>query len=134
VTNPEDFDTFWDNAKKELAAVPMDAKMTLLPDRCTEKTNVYHLNLQNNRVGTRVYGILSVPKKKENIRHYSAYQVQACVLITEMSLRPTKKLSRLKSVSTESRSLWTRRFTLDMGQGVLNGYPAYNMDDKDKFY
>ena len=47
VSNPADFDAFWQNAKADLAKVPMDAKMTLMPERCTEKTNVYHVNLQN---------------------------------------------------------------------------------------
>lgn len=64
VDNPSDFDTFWTNAKADLAKIPLDAKMTLLPERCTEKVNVYHVNIQNFRVGARLYGILCVPKKE----------------------------------------------------------------------
>ena len=64
VPTPADFTQFWDQAKSELATVPIDAKMTLLPERCTEKVNVYHVNLQNFRVGSRLYGILCVPKKE----------------------------------------------------------------------
>jgi hypothetical protein len=45
VTRPQDFESFWNNAKAELAQIPLDAKMTLLPDRCTEKVNVYHVNI-----------------------------------------------------------------------------------------
>jgi cephalosporin-C deacetylase len=134
VTNPEDFDTFWDNAKKELAAVPMDAKMTLLPERCTEKTNVYHLNLQNNRVGTRVYGILSVPKKEG--------KYPALLRVPGAGVR-----AYYGDVTTADKEIITLEIGIhgipvimdpsvytDMGAGVLNGYPAYNMDDKDKFY
>ncbi|MBD0353052.1 MAG: acetylxylan esterase, partial [Flavisolibacter sp.] len=63
VANPQDFKQFWDKAKTDLAAVPLDARMTLLPERCTEKVNVYHVNLQN--IGnSRLYGILCVPKKE----------------------------------------------------------------------
>ena len=47
VENPNDFDQFWNKAIADLAKVPMDAKMTLLPEKCTEKVNVYHVNLQN---------------------------------------------------------------------------------------
>ncbi|HWR99721.1 MAG TPA: acetylxylan esterase, partial [Prolixibacteraceae bacterium] len=60
---PADFDQFWDNAKKEASKIPLDVKLTLLPDRCTEKVNVYHANIQNYRIGMRQYGILCIPKK-----------------------------------------------------------------------
>src|SRR5688572_11890955 len=60
VPTPVDFIEFWDKAKSDLATIPIDAKMTLLPERCTEKVNVYHVNIQNFRVGSRLYGILCV--------------------------------------------------------------------------
>ena len=134
VANPEDFDTFWDNAKKELAAVPMDAKMTLLPERCTEKVNVYHLNLQNNRQGVRVYGILSIPKKEG--------KYPALLRVPGAGVR-----AYYGDVTTADKDIITLEIGIhgipvimdpsvytDMGQGLLNGYPAYNMDDRDKFY
>ncbi|MEJ7693868.1 MAG: acetylxylan esterase, partial [Daejeonella sp.] len=55
---PADFVQFWDKAKADLTKIPMDARMTLLPERSTELVNVYHLNVQNFRVGARLYGIL----------------------------------------------------------------------------
>jgi hypothetical protein len=60
---PADFESFWNTAKTEASKVPLDAKMILLPERCTEKVNVYHTNIQNYKTGMRLYGILSVPKK-----------------------------------------------------------------------
>ncbi len=63
-TEPEDFTAFWDKAKAEAAEVPMDARLTLLPERCTETVNVYHVNLQNYQPGTRLYGILCVPRQE----------------------------------------------------------------------
>jgi hypothetical protein len=36
-TLPGDFLDFWNGAKAELAKVPLDARMTLLPERCTGK-------------------------------------------------------------------------------------------------
>ena len=64
IVKPDDFTAFWDNAKAELSKIPMDARMTLIPERCTENVNVYHVNLQNYRFNTRLYGILCVPKKE----------------------------------------------------------------------
>jgi cephalosporin-C deacetylase len=134
VANPQDFDTFWATAKQELAAVPMDAKMTLLPERCTEKVNVYHLNLQNNRKGVRVYGILSIPKKEG--------KYPALLRVPGAGVR-----AYYGDVATAENNIITLEIGihgipvtmdpsvyLDMGQGLLNGYPAYNMDDRDKFY
>ena len=62
VQMPNDFQEFWNKAKADNARIPMDAKLRLLPERCTEKTNVYELNFQNFRTGSRMYGILCVPK------------------------------------------------------------------------
>src|SRR3990170_7084539 len=42
VDNPDNFVQFWEQAKLEASKIPMDAKMTLLPERCNEKVNVYH--------------------------------------------------------------------------------------------
>src|SRR5690606_21820493 len=50
---PADFQAFWDKAKADNKKIPMDAKIRLLPERCTEKTNVYELNFQNFRTGSR---------------------------------------------------------------------------------
>jgi len=63
VKQPSDFRTFWESAKADLAKVPLNPRMTLMPDRCTEKTNVFLVNLQN--IGnSRLYGIVSIPKKE----------------------------------------------------------------------
>ena len=64
IENPADFGQFWDKAKADLSKIPIDARMVLLPERCTENVNVYQVNLQNFRIGSRLYGILCVPKKE----------------------------------------------------------------------
>ena len=69
VKMPQDFNEFWEQAKKELAGFDIDAKVTLQPDLCTSKYNVYHVSLQNIQMPSswrgpsRFYGMLSVPKK-----------------------------------------------------------------------
>jgi cephalosporin-C deacetylase len=134
VENPQDFDAFWDAAKKELAAVPMDAKMTLLPERCTARTNVYHLSLQNNRPGVRMYGILSIPKKEG--------KYPALLRVPGAGVRPY-----YGDVATAEKDIITLEIGIhgipvnmdpsvytDMGAGLLNGYPSYNLDNRDLFY
>lgn len=134
VSNPADFDAFWQNAKADLAKVPMDAKMTLMPERCTEKTNVYHVNLQNYKVGTRLYGILCVPKKEG--------KYPAILQVPGAGVRPyggdisnadkgyiTFQIGIHGIPVTMDPSVYT-----DLGAGVLSGYWNYNMDDKDRFF
>jgi len=66
---PTDFTEFWNQAKAELSQLPIDPKVTLIPEESSGSVNVYHVSLQNIRQGgswqgaSRFYGILSVPKK-----------------------------------------------------------------------
>lgn len=65
-TEPEDFDAFWAKGLAELAAIPAETEMTLLPERCTSKVDVYHVSFRNVGEGWaakgRIYGILCKPK------------------------------------------------------------------------
>jgi cephalosporin-C deacetylase len=134
VANPADFDTFWNNAKADLAKVPIDAKTTLLPERCTEKTNVYHVSLQNTRAGVRVYGILCVPKKEG--------KYPALLQVPGAGARPYGGdiANAEKGIITLQIGIHGVPVTMetsvynDMMASSLNGYWAYNMDDRDRFY
>ena len=63
---PADFDAFWAKAKAELAALPIDARLTPMPEESNDKVEVFHVSLQN--IGTppgrssRYYGVLCVPR------------------------------------------------------------------------
>src|SRR5690606_3153067 len=59
---PDDFWDFWNTAKAEAAKIPLDAKLTLLHERCTEKAAVYQVDIQSFETGARLYGILAKPK------------------------------------------------------------------------
>ena len=134
VENPADFDNFWQKAKEDLAKIPMDAKMTLMPERCTEKTNVYHVNLQNYRLGSRLYGILCVPKKEG--------KYPALLQVPGAGVRAYGG-----DIATAEKGVITFQIGIhgvpvdmnptvytDLGAGSLSGYFNYNMDDKDRFY
>lgn len=134
VENPADFDAFWQTAKTDLAKVPLDAKMTLLPERCTEKVNVYHVNIQNFRVGARLYGILCVPKKEG--------KYPALLHVPGAGVRPYAGdiANAEKGIITLQIGIHGIPVTMDptvyndLGAGAFNGYWAYNMDDRDRFY
>ncbi len=66
-TDPADFDAFWTKAKEDLAKIPLEPRLTLLPDACTDTVNVYHVSFRTlnqtwDRNPSRIYGILTEPK------------------------------------------------------------------------
>lgn len=134
IENPADFVQFWDQAKTELAKIPLDAKMILLPERCTETVNVYQVNLQNYRVGTRVYGILCVPKKEG--------KYPAILKVPGAGIRPYfgDVATAEKGVITLEIGIHGIPVNLDpdvytnLAAGALNGYQNMNLDDRDRYY
>ncbi|MBD2700302.1 acetylxylan esterase [Spirosoma sp. BT702] len=133
VANPADFKAFWDNAKADLAKIPIDARMTLLPERCTELTNVYHLSLQNIN-SSRFYGILCVPKKEG--------KYPAILRVPGAGVRPYAGMiaEAEKGFITLEVGIHGVPVTMDPGvyvdlaRGPLNGYQAANLDDRDRYY
>ena len=134
VQNPSDFVQFWEKAKKELSEIPLDARMTLLPDRCTETVNVYHVNIQNYRIGARLYGILCVPKKEG--------KYPALLRVPGAGIRPYAGdiANAENGIITLEIGIHGIPVNLDpsvynnLGVGALNGYPSFNLDNKDRYY
>jgi cephalosporin-C deacetylase len=133
VTMPNDFDSFWSNAKNELAQIPLDARITLLPERCTEKVNVYHVNIQNYG-NSRLFGILCVPK--------APGKYPAILHVPGAGVRPYNG-----DVATAEKGFITLEIGIhgipvtmdqsvydDLGKGALSNYWNYNMDNRDRFY
>ena len=134
VENPADFADFWNKAKQEASQIPIDAEMTLLPDRCTEKVNVYHVSLQNFRNRSRIFGILSMPKKEgkypallkvpgAGVRPYGADvgTAEQGIIVLEIGIHGVPV--------TMDQEVYG-----DLGSSALNGYWMYNMDHRDRYY
>ncbi|MDR2037704.1 MAG: acetylxylan esterase [Bacteroidales bacterium] len=132
-TLPSDFIGFWDKAKSDLAKIPMDARLTLIPERCTEKVNVYHVNLQNFKY-SRLYGILCVPK--------APGKYPAILKVPGAGVRPY-----YGDVGSAERGAITFEIGIHgipvnmeatlydaLRRGALDGYWGYNLDDKDRYY
>jgi cephalosporin-C deacetylase len=133
IQNPDDFQEFWEKAKTANAKIPMDARMTLLPDKCTENVNVYHVNLQNFALNSRLYGILSVPKKEgkypailivpgAGIRAYNGdiATAEQGIITFEIGIHGIPVIMP-PQYYTDFSATWGRYFT-------------YNVDDKDLYY
>ena len=136
VENPADFQAFWDAGKAELAKIPLDARMTLMPERCTEKVNVYHVNLQNwaYNSNSRLYGILCVPK--------AAGKFPALLQVPGAGVRPYGGdiANAEQGVVTFQIGIHGVPVNMDpavyvnLSAGPLAGYPMFNLDDRDRYY
>ena len=135
VITPTDFRAFWDGAKAELAKLPIDARMTLLPERCTEKVNVYHVNLQNWGSGTsRLYGILCVPKGEGKF--------PALLQVPGAGVRPYGGdiANAERGVVTFQIGIHGIPVNMDpsvytsLAGGAIQNYPMANLDDRDRYY
>jgi cephalosporin-C deacetylase-like acetyl esterase len=131
---PNDFNSFWNQAKKELAAIPLDARITLMPQRCTGKVNVYQVNLQNYPGNNRLYGILCVPKKEG--------KYPALLNVPGAGVWPYAGNIEMAEKGLITFEIGIHGIPLDMdtgvysnlGWGALRGYMNYNLDDRDRFY
>lgn len=131
---PVDFTQFWEGAKTELAKMPLDARMTLLPERCTENVNVYQVNIQNFRPGARLYGILCIPKKEG--------KYPALLKVPGAGIRPYYGDIAMaeKGIITLEIGIHGIPVTMDIGvyndlsAGGLSQYFSFNLDDKNRFY
>ena len=132
--NPKDFDEFWQNTLAEARKTPLEAKRRLLPERSTEKVNVYEVSFQNIRQGSRTYGILCVPVKPgkypallrvpgAGVRPYQGdvWTAEQGAITLEIGIHGVPV--------TMAQSVYD-----DMFNGCLNGYWDYNMNDRDNCY
>ena len=74
--SPADFDEFWSSARARLAReVPLDAQMTRVPERSTDKFDFYRISFAT--FGRRVHGYMSVPTDRSKAPFPVDFEVSA---------------------------------------------------------
>lgn len=141
VTEPKDFDQFWDDGKATLAKIPLEPRMELLPSYSTPNVDVYHVSFQTVGTGfsriSRIYGILAVPKPKAG-----AAKFPALLNVPGAGVRPYRGL-----IAPAERGIITLQIGIhgmpvtfdqsvydDLRNGPLNRYMLYNLDDRETYY
>lgn len=131
-TLPADFQAFWEKGKQELAKVEMKPVMKLMPERCTDKVDVYHVGINN--IKGKIYGILCRPKAEG--------KYPAILHVPGAGIRPY-----FGDVAGAEQGFITFQIGIhgipvnldpgvynDLAAGALDGYPTFNLDDKDFYY
>jgi cephalosporin-C deacetylase-like acetyl esterase len=129
---PGDFWEFWNSNKSELAEIPMNPVLTLLPGRCTDKSDVYHVQLDN--VSGKIYGILCKPKQEG--------KYPAILHVPGAGIRPYHGAVWEADAGFVSFTIGIHGIPVnldpvvysDLMKGALNGYWKNNLDDKDQYY
>lgn len=132
-TEPDDFIEFWDKAKAENAKIPLDAEMTLLPDKCTADVDVYHVGVRNYNSTAKVYGILCMPKGEGPF--------PALLRVPGAGIRPYNGDTGTASKGIITFEIGIHGVPVTMDQevytdlrGALNSYYMTNLDDRDQYY
>ena len=133
VTDPADFNSFWDSSKKALATIPMDSRVTLMPERSTDLVNVYHVSFQNIN-NSRVYGILCVPTKPG--------KYPAILRVPGAGIRPYSGDVRNAAKGFITLEIGIHGIPVNLpaevysnlGSGALSGYQYFNLDSRDRYY
>lgn len=134
VTQPDDFKAFWDAQLEAARKIDLQPIMTLVPERCTDKVNVYHISYRNIN-NTRMYGMLTMPKaegkypailrfpgagvgeKSGDIGHAARGAI-----ILEFGIHGIP-------VNLSGSTIYS-----DLNSGALASYPTYNVDNRYSYY
>ncbi|BDD01001.1 acetylxylan esterase [Persicobacter psychrovividus] len=137
---PKDFDAFWQKAREEQLDIPLEPIITLQAEECTSDYDVYHVSFQNMKKGnswrgvSRVYGMLSVPKK--------AGQYPAVLEVPGAGVRAYHANSNAKrgaiflTIGIHGIPVNVRddAFYKGLATGALSGYFNYQLESKDDYY
>ncbi len=129
---PKDFDEFWTNAIEEARKTPLDPRMILLPEKCTSTQDVYEVSFQNERTGSRIYGILTTPN--------SPGRYPAVLKVPGAGIRPYGGSSMGDNIIVLEIGIHGIPVTLpqevynNLSAGALNGYQQFNMNNRNKHY
>lgn len=134
VKDPADFDTFWSEAIAAARKINLDPKLTLIPERCTSEADVYHISFQNNRFGSRIYGMLAMPKK--------AGKYPAILKVPGAGIRPYSADTRTAALGFIVLDIGIHGIPVnfdpqvyaDLNGGGLYAYNTVKMNDRNMHY
>lgn len=131
-----DFDDFWRETLARSAQIPMEPLVTLVPEKCTPRTLVYHVRLQHWRKNTYLYGWLCVPRRPG--------KYPAVLSLPGAGVKPVppevELAERGEGLITFSIGVNGLPLTLDksvyddLRYGVLRDYGFIHLDNRDEYY
>lgn len=140
-TDPADFERFWNEGKKELDKLPLDAKIEPLTFYSTPNVDVFHVSFQNVGVvsgrPSRLYGILAIPKTADPNAKFPAV-----LNVPGAGIRPYRGLVNLAERGIITLQIGIHGIPVNLDQtvydnlasGALNRYMFYGLENKNDYY
>jgi len=134
VKEPSDFDDFWKKNIAEARKINLDPVITLVPERCTSEADVYHINFQNDKPGSRIYGMLAIPKKPGK---YPALLKVPGGGVYRYGGDPKMAANGMITLEIGIHGIPVNldpQVYVDLANGALSNYYTIKMNDRDAFY
>lgn len=131
---PKDFTEFWAKTIADARKIPLEPVMTRVPERSTPEVDVYHISFQNFRVGSHIYGMLSVPTKPG--------KYPAMLVVPGAGVRPYFPDVRTAKKGVIHLAIGIHGIPVDRDSLLYNelratalaDYRSAGMDDRDTYY
>lgn len=135
--DPPDFDAFWSAERARLAALPLDARWTPLPDHGSSSVDCWQINLQNvglTEGASRLYGVLCLPR--------APGRFPALLSVPGAGVRPYRGLAELAARGIITFQIGIHGIPViqpqevydGLGRGGLSGYPTFGLDSRERYY
>lgn len=134
VAMPSDFKSWWKSQLDEAAKIPMNATLKPLPERSTEKVNVYEVAIDAVSRGNKVYGILCIPKAEGKypalmrVPGAGVHAIGGCISEAEKGFITLDLGIHGIPVSH------TSDIYLALSRGQLSSYHTIGIDSKESYY
>ena len=134
VKDPADFENFWTETIAEARKINLDPRLTLMPERCTSEADVYQISFQNDGYGSRIYGMLAMPKKSG--------KYPAILRVPGAGIRPYSGDPRTAGLGFIVLEIGIHgipvnldpQVYIDLSGGALAGYNSIRMNDRNTHY
>ena len=141
---PEDFDAFWQAAKDQLAAIDMNAQLTLIPERSNTNGNVYLVEMKSVPDGlsgepVTIRGYYCEPKdgqKHPVIMHFYGYDTQDYTGKVDCPYAGTNAEFYLshRGQYLNNRPAGTNLGVEEATENIYGDWFRYNLGEKDNYY
>lgn len=131
---PADFDAFWADKLKELAAVPANPQLTSMPSD-KDGVDYWQITMDNIR-GTHIRGQIARPHKEGPCPAMLIVQwAGVYALPKNFVTEPASRGWLVLNISAHDLPIdQPKEFYKEKGDGELKGYTAINNDDREKSY
>ena len=136
VTNyPADFKDFWEKEIAKATAGDMNARMELIPEKCTPEVNVYRVSFKiNANERNTYYGMLAMPAKEGSYPAIvqfpgaGVYAIDAPVDRAKQGI-----IAMAMGIHCMENDLDADVYNT-LSSGALSDYPTRNMQSRDRYY